>query len=324
MVINNYTKSQRALHKLSLCLRPVREISFDLEKALYLKTSSTMPGGEHVFVAGLARSGTTVLLNMLFAGNQFASLTYSDMPFILSPNLWNNFVRTPHHSVSIERAHGDGVMISINSPEAFEEVFWNTFEKDPKVVQEFKNYVGLITLKYKRSRYLSKNNQNVRRIFRIQEAFPDAKILIPFRNPLQQANSLLTQHIRISSQQINDKYMRNYMRWIGHSEFGIDYRPISQGNRLKYKDFNTLNHWLEQWLYSYRSLFGKYGENKNIMFVCYEDLCRDKDGWDNLATFLDVEFDNETTLDEVKKKVEAPFDDNLLKECIEEYELFRV
>ena len=37
----------------------------------------------------MARSGTTILLNAIYETNEFASLTYQDMPFILSPNIWS-------------------------------------------------------------------------------------------------------------------------------------------------------------------------------------------------------------------------------------------
>ena len=43
------------------------------------------------------------------------------------------------------------------------------------------------------------------------------------------------------------------MKWIGHSEFGMDYSPIVSKN-LKHKNYLKINHWLEQWKYLYQDL----------------------------------------------------------------------
>ena len=65
----------------SICLSSqfMREV-IDFESTFLL---IQMTVKEHVFITGLARSGTTILLNALYKSNIFASLTYSDMPFVL-------------------------------------------------------------------------------------------------------------------------------------------------------------------------------------------------------------------------------------------------
>jgi hypothetical protein len=100
----------------------MREIMFDVEQLIFLKKDDNFDD-EHVFVAGLARSGTTILLNAIHQSNQFASLTYDDMPFILAPNFWKKISPNISHDKLQERAHGDGVRVSTNSPEAFERFF---------------------------------------------------------------------------------------------------------------------------------------------------------------------------------------------------------
>ena len=77
-----------------------------------------------LFITGLARSGSTILLNTLYETGQFASLKYSDMPFVVCPNIWSkiNFMKKSNYEKKI-RAHDDGIEFSITSPEAFEEVF---------------------------------------------------------------------------------------------------------------------------------------------------------------------------------------------------------
>ena len=64
-------------------------------------------------------------MRSLYKTNQFASLTYRDMPFILSPNIWNKIAGNHIKSEpSKERIHQDNVKVNIDSPEALDEVFW--------------------------------------------------------------------------------------------------------------------------------------------------------------------------------------------------------
>ena len=222
--MNNYTWLQQKLHKFALSSQLIREVTFDLESSIY---SSNENNDEHVFVMGLARSGTTVLLNALYESHEFASLTYEDMPFILAPNIWNKINFKKKDINFFKRAHGDGLKVSLESPEAFEESFWMTFDQTEKdTLKKFKNYVNLISHKYNKYRYLSKNNQNIKRVELISKTFPNAKILIPFRHPLQHAYSLFVQHKKFINFSKEDKFISNYMKWIGHSEFGPNYIPI--------------------------------------------------------------------------------------------------
>ena len=126
----------------------MREISFDLENT-FVNLECYLDN--NVFITGLARSGTTILLNSLYKSNSFASLTYLDMPFVLAPNLWSKISSKKIFIDVKERAHEDGIKLSIESPEAFEEVFWKTFsESDPETIFKFRNYLNNIIYKYKK------------------------------------------------------------------------------------------------------------------------------------------------------------------------------
>ena len=46
-------------------------------------------------------------------------------------------------------------------------------------------------------RYISKNNLNIARLGYLLRLFPDARIVIPFRDPIQHAASLLKQHLNV-------------------------------------------------------------------------------------------------------------------------------
>ena len=125
---NNYTEFPNLKNLISE-IKP-----FDIENLIVPYNKNI--DDKHVFVAGLARSGSTILLNAIYDSNLFASSSYLDMPFILAPNLWKKLQKKNiDYNKFIERSHKDGVKISIKSPEAFEEVFWKTFEhaEDSKI-----------------------------------------------------------------------------------------------------------------------------------------------------------------------------------------------
>jgi hypothetical protein len=79
-----YGLGSRFLHQISLGTPFIGEALFELEKSLYASKSGDVSQDDHVFVCGLARAGTTVLMRRLYESGQFCSLTYRDMPFVLA------------------------------------------------------------------------------------------------------------------------------------------------------------------------------------------------------------------------------------------------
>jgi len=306
--MNNYSWLQQKLHKFALSSKFMREAMFDIESSAI---STNQTDDNHVFVSGLARSGTTILLNALYKSDEFASLSYKDMPFVLAPNLWSKLSLNKKDIDLVERAHGDGIKVSTESPEAFEEVFWMTFDESDKDTKEkLKNYVQLITHKYQKKRYLSKNNQNIRRVEFISKIFPDSKILIPFRNPIQHTYSLLSQHKRFIEDSKKDKFISNYMQWVGHTEFGPNYIPIHNKN-LCFEDDMTINHWLEQWYLTYKYCFENLKINKNVYFICYEQLCNSSEYWFDILKTLNIKDKFDFEFKESNKVISLEMDEDI-------------
>jgi hypothetical protein len=78
---------------------------------------------------GLPAPGTTILMREIHRTGQFGSLTYADMPFVLAPNLWARLSsKGSKPGTKAERAHGDGIEVDTQSPEALDEVYWRTFD----------------------------------------------------------------------------------------------------------------------------------------------------------------------------------------------------
>lgn len=320
MVAVNYNAAEKVLHALALSNLLVPEATYALEKQLAGRKGK-ISSRRHVFISGMARSGTTILLDRLYASGEFASLTYADMPFVLCPNLWKPFTRrkTKSSLKARERAHGDGLSVSPYSPEAFEEVYWQTLGGD-REVREFCTYTDLVCQRYGRERYLSKNNQNIKRLMSLASVFPRGRFLIPFREPLQHAASLMRQHRRFLKADKADAFVGKYMRWIGHREFGPAYTPAAPGG-MDYPDPGRINHWLEQWRRVYSGLFHDLTEEApgHTRLVCYEDLCSDKALWPALCRWVDLDVSPEALFRQSKSPVNGEYNPALLSTCKDLY-----
>jgi len=290
----------------------MREAAFDIEQSIFTNESND---DNHVFVAGLARSGTTILLNALHKSDEFASLSYADMPFVLAPNLWSMLSSNKNHIVPIDRAHGDGIKVSTDSPEAFEEVFWKTFdESNAETKEKFKTYISFVLKRYKKDRYLSKNNQNIRRLGLINNILPNSKILIPFRDPLQHTFSLITQHKRFIAKSNKDVFISRYMNLIGHTEFGKEYECVYSDN-LEFQDDLHINHWLEQWYEVYSYCLKFYLEETKLHFICYEFLCEREETWKNVLKLLDLNNTYHFNFLKSEKEINLEVDTKILSKC---------
>ena len=264
-MMQNYSGIQKFLHDLVLSKKFINKSLFELEKIIYLKDKD-IKNQSHIFITGLPRSGTTSLLNFIYSSDHYASLTYKNMPFILSPNFSKLFNKK--NILKKKRLHGDGISYDINSPEALDEIFFNNEEEFIK--NELVNYIQLILLSESKDKYLSKNNLNFKRIDLINSILPNSIFLIPIREPLQHTYSLLNQHLNFSQLQQGNDFIRRYMNYLGHNEFGLNHKPWN--NPINFKDLNDINYWLEQWCLFYQDILKNYQSYDNCFFIIYEEL----------------------------------------------------
>lgn len=131
--------------------------------------------------------------------------------------------------------------------------------------------------------------------------------------------SLFSQHIRFIKEQNNDTFVRNYMKWIGHSEFGMDYRMIHPSDLL-YPDEMDFNHWLEQWYLTYNSVLEFSTKHKEFYMIRYESLCSNPKVWVNIEDLLEINQNIRFQFTETKKVIEEKFDNNLSDRCYRLYE----
>ena len=130
---NSHNSFDRMLHDFYLGNTSLAELSFDIG-SMFFKNSQLST--ENIFVTGLARSGTTSVFNFLHESNEYASLLYSDMPFLLMPNLWDKLSKKKILPKT-ERFHGDHILVGNDSPEALDEFFWKVFLGNSYIKNDF-------------------------------------------------------------------------------------------------------------------------------------------------------------------------------------------
>lgn len=272
---SNYGPGDRMLHAMAFSDSPVNTVLARIENRFYKKKINSLPDASPIFITSLARGGTTALLNAMHDLPRISTHKYCDMPFLHSPIIWSKLSGRRMNINSRERSHGDGIKIGLQSPEAFDEVFWmkhwpnkyneatislwskEDYEKD--AVNLFQEHFRKITLLRHPNivgsnnigpiRYLSKNNANIARIQLLPAMFTNCHILVPIREPSAHAASLYRQHQNFSKLHLEDNFSMRYMRDLGHFEFGSLHKPIAFPNSLPVNFLpNDPNYWLSYWI----------------------------------------------------------------------------
>ena len=219
----------------------------NLETALYEEQLATIAIDRPVFICGLARSGTTILLETLAGLPGFASHHYRDFPGVHLPLLWHRAMggaRRPE-APAVERLHGDGIMISEDSPEALDEAIWTSFfpqlhdptasnrleatMENPAFERFYADHLKKILLLRHGRRLVLKGNYLVARLGYLVRLFPDAIILLTYRDPVEHVASLMRQQANFAAATRRDPHALDYLQALGHFEFGEDRRPINLG-----------------------------------------------------------------------------------------------
>ena len=157
-----------------------------------------------------------------------------------------------------------------------------------------------------------------KRIELINSIFSNSKILVPFREPIQHAYSLLTQHKKFIEDAKNDNFISKYMKWIGHTEFGPNYIPIHNQN-LNFPNNLEINHWIEQWFLTYSDSFQSLKNKKNAHFISYEKLCSTKDYWVQIQKLVNIEKPSDFEFRESKKDIKGNIDSGLKEKVMSLY-----
>jgi hypothetical protein len=292
----HYSFLDKLLFKFFLGNNIFQEVLFDVDKFFFYKKKKII---KTLIITGLPRSGTTILLNELYKTKKFSSLTFQDLPFILSPNIfnylkklikiilliniWEKFFKK-NQKKKYKRIHNDGIFVSDEMPEAFDEVFWRVFKNrkyilkdniathniDRYEMSEYQKYVNIITYREKKNFYITKNNNNILRL----NSFQNSKnnfLIVTFRDPLFHSFSLAKTHKILNEKQKKNTFIIEYMNYLVHHEFGLNFKTLrfKKDFKTKYKNDN-INFWLSYWIYVYENVLKISKNSQNIQFLPYE------------------------------------------------------
>jgi hypothetical protein len=256
-----------------------------------------------IFISGLARAGSTILLEILARHSDVVSHRYQDYPLVFTPYWWNRLIeRMPKREVPpAERTHRDGITVGPSSPEAFEEILWMAFfphlhqasQSDvldeetahPEFEAFYLEHIRKLLRVRGGRRYLSKGNYNVTRLEYLLKLFPDARFVIPVRDPVWHIASLMKQHALFCEGCSRHPEAVRHLQRVGHFEFGLDRRPINAGDpglvagvAGAWSRGDELEGWSLYWTQVYGYLADRLDANPALkeaaLVVRFEDMCR--------------------------------------------------
>jgi hypothetical protein len=276
----------------------------DLESSAHRAELDATPIDRPVYVAGLARSGSTILLELLAGRPGVATHRYRDFPPVFTPLFWNRAFAHVYRADAppAERAHKDRILVTPDSPEAMEEVLWMRFFEgihdtgrnqvldrataNPAFERFYADHLKKILLVRGGRRYLSKGNYNLTRFAYLQKLFPDARFVVPVREPRWHVASLMKQDRLFRAEEARDPRILKHMRRAGHFEFGLDRRAINVGDAQAAAEVERLwgqggeaevRGWARYWAMLYGFVLDQREADPAlagaVRLVRYEDLC---------------------------------------------------
>lgn len=276
---------------------------------MLLATDDLPPVKSPVFVCGMARSGSTILLETLARLPGFTTHRYADFPMLWTPWWWNRLraALPKSEATPTERAHGDRIMVTRDSPEAFEEPLWahhfpytsrdhdvlDGQTRNPAFDVRFRQHLAKLLKARGADRYLSKGNYNTLRIGYLASLFPDARFLVPIRSPASHVASLMRQDARHASAPLATL---RHIAARGHHEFGPMKRWLRvPGASLPTSETRvsaTAEDWLVQWLAIYGHALAlrlKPELADRLLFVPHERLdAAPESGFRRILDFIGV------------------------------------
>ena len=275
----------------------------NLETRLMADEISATAVDRPIFISGLARAGSTILLEILARHPDVVSHRYQDYPLVFTPFWWNRLLeRMPKREVPpAERTHQDGIAVGPTSPEAFEEVLWMAFfphlhqaphsgvlgdeTSHPEFEAFYREHIRKLVRVRGGRRYLSKGNYNVTRLEYLLKLFPDARFVIPVRDPVWHIASLMKQHALFCQGCNRHPEAVRHLQRVGHFEFGLDRRPINAGDAARLARItdawargDEVEGWSLYWAHLYGYLADRLDADPALkeaaLIVRFEDMCR--------------------------------------------------
>jgi hypothetical protein len=285
-----------ALVEISRRLARVLRVLGEAEYDALGKRLDQVPIESPVFVTGLARSGTTMVLTLLSQADGVATHRYRDFPFLSMPLAWNWLQDRLGNGEeqAVERPHRDRIRITKESAEAFEEPIWQEFfpwvhdparchvmdasVEHPEFEDFFASHLRKILWLRGGRRYVSKGNYNLARIEYLARLFPTARFVVPVRAPLAHVHSLTEQHALFCRYAEGDARVSRYLAAAGHYEFGPQRLPVNfDPGRIgeieaAWREGDEARGYARQWAQAYAHV-DRLRSDPRIFVLRYEDFC---------------------------------------------------
>ena len=311
-LVNQFPSAGDLLHRMELQWLWKRISNFRIDKPIY--------------ITGFARAGTTITLEMLSQHPDIATHRYLHMVLPYTPHWFQNLANhVPLMIKPVERLHKDELLVTRDSPEAVEEIFWQRFFVDTvdelkssildrntthNIFERFyKTHLLKLMVNQNATRYAAKNNYNVARLEYLQKLFPDVKFLILIRNPFNHIASLAKQDMVLRELESKDPRLLDWTKIIGHREFGsakfcinLDNTKTIQTIRELWKKKETYaKGWALYWNVVYSYIHQKLESNPTLknasLIIRYEDLCESPGKTiDNILDHIHVDKDKFKTI----------------------------
>ncbi|MHA1885067.1 MAG: sulfotransferase [Promethearchaeota archaeon] len=285
-------------------LHSFKRLSFLLDKwESYTLTNeiNNLTVDKPIFITGIARAGTTIVLEMLSKHPELASHRYKHLIIPYIPHWFSEIIKfTPFYKKPFERLHQDGIIVTRESSEAVEEIFWQAFfenshtehisniiEKNisnPRFERFYQTHIKKLIYNQATSRYIAKNNYNLTRLEYILKIFPNAKFLLLIRNPLNHVASLIKQSKLFIQLERKKILLHDWLSMLGHHEFGNwqtcinagDFEIIQNIHNLWRKKSTYVKGWAYYWNSLYNYIADNLDRNKKLrnatLVVRFEDL----------------------------------------------------
>ncbi len=288
-----------------------------------------------LYITGLARSGTTILLEYIAQHPEVVTHRYRDFPYIYIPYFWQKLsCRFTKQGALKERAHRDRLLVNAESPESMEEILWAYFLAEYEPLQDrvldqhfsdtafetfYRQHIRKLLVSRKGTRYASKANYCLTRIRYLHTIFPDARFIIMVRNPSHFVASCLKQDRLFSEEQHNHPSRLLHTNSTQHFEFGLNKRIISFGDNAKQKEVAALlqssermdrvHGWATYWNEAYQYVLSMLADKSlepHLHLIHYEQLCSaTEDILTSVNQFCDLPV-QQTVLDHYHEKIQAP------------------
>ena len=121
--------------------------------------------------------------------------------------------------------------------------------------------------------YVAKNNNALLRYPAMRRQNRDFHAVVMFRDPLTHAESLRAMHRKYVAMQADDPFVKEYMDWLAHHEFGMGHKPFRfpSTQDLPSGDLDSLDYWLSLWINHYSEALNL--DAHRLHFVSYEAYC---------------------------------------------------